>query len=125
MTNEWTHRQRAFKTAWFAKAARKQGIPEAELRAAVRDVLRGQAEDLGGGVFKKRMQRNLRRAIPVAKGRRFWIFVYIFAKSDRANIDQTELFAFRKLAALYGRKSEEDIEREIAVGALVEIHNDH
>jgi putative transcriptional regulator len=102
--SEWTHRQRVFKTAWFAKAARKERIPEAELRAAVREILRGQADDLGGGVFKKRPQRNMHRAIVVAKGRRFWVFAYLFAKKDRANIDDAELAAFKKLARCMARK---------------------
>ncbi|MEZ2416984.1 type II toxin-antitoxin system RelE/ParE family toxin [Luteibacter sp. RCC_6_2] len=122
--SEWTHRQRVFKTAWFAKAAKKERIPESELRAITREILRGQADDLGGGVFKKRLHRNMHRAIVVAKGRRFWIFTYLFAKKDRANIDDAELAAFKKLAALYGGKSEDDIECEIAAGELVEVHND-
>jgi hypothetical protein len=123
--SEWMHRQRVFKTAWFAKAARKERIPESEIRATVRDILRGQADDLGGGVFKKRLHRNMHRAIVVAKGRRFWIFAYLFAKQDRANIDDAELAAFKKLAALYSRKTEADVEREVAVGELVEVHDDH
>jgi hypothetical protein len=123
--SEWTHRHRVFKTAWFAKAARKERIPESELRAAVREILRGQADDLGGGVFKKRLHRNMHRAIVVAKGRRFWIFAYLFAKKDRANIDDAELMAFKKLAALYSQKTDDDVEREVAVGELMEVHNDH
>jgi len=123
--SEWTHRQRVFKTAWFAKVARKERISESELRGAVREILRGQADDLGGGVFKKRLHQNRHRAIVVAKGRRFWIFAYVFAKKDRANIDDTELAAFKKLAMLYSQKTDADVEREVAVGELVEIHNDH
>ena len=123
--SEWTHRQRVFKTAWFAKAARKERISESELRVAVREILRGQADDLGGGVYKKRLHRNMHRAIVVAKGRRFWIFAYLFAKKDRANIDDAELAAFKKLAALYDLKTDNDVEREVAIGELVEIHNDH
>ena len=98
--SEWTHRQRVFKTAWFAKAARKERISEPELRAAIREILRGQADDLGGGVFKKRLHRNMHRAIIVAKGRRIWVFAYLFAKKDRANIDDAELAAFKQLGML-------------------------
>jgi hypothetical protein len=46
-------------------------------------------------------------------------------KKDRANIDDAELAAFKKLAALYGLKTDNDVEREVAIGELVEIHNDH
>src|SRR5271163_4680711 len=40
---------RVFKTAWFTKAARKAHIPDEELCYAIRQVMLGQADDLGGG----------------------------------------------------------------------------
>jgi hypothetical protein len=49
---------RAFKTAWFGKACKKAHITDTELCDAVREVLLGQADDLGGGVFKKRLKEN-------------------------------------------------------------------
>ena len=64
---------RTVKTAWFAKAARKALIDEAELCAAIAEVRKGQAEDLGGGVFKKRLDKNRSRSIILAKGRHYWI----------------------------------------------------
>ncbi|MDR6643848.1 hypothetical protein J2X57_003081 [Luteibacter sp. 1214] len=78
--DEWTQGQRVFKTAWFAKMAKKHLISDSELRNAALEVMRGQADDLGGGVFKKRLNRNMHRSIVVAKGRRYWIFAYLFAK---------------------------------------------
>ncbi len=42
---------RAFKTAVFARSARKARIDDAELCEALREVMLGQADDLGGGVF--------------------------------------------------------------------------
>ena len=92
---------RLFKTTWFAKAARKARIQDDELREAVIEAIRGQADDLGGGVFKKRLNRNMHRSIILAKGGRFWIYEYLFAKKDRANIDDDELEAFRNLAKAY------------------------
>jgi hypothetical protein len=71
---------RAFKTAWFAKAARKNRISDHELCEAMREVMSGQADDLGGGVFKKRLNKNMHRSIVLAKGGRHWIFAYLFAK---------------------------------------------
>ena len=47
---------RAFKTAWFAKEARKATISDAELCRAISQVMQGQADDLGGGVYKKRLK---------------------------------------------------------------------
>ncbi len=49
---------RAFKTAWFAKAARKALIDDEELCKAIVEVMKGQADDLGGGVFKKRLDKT-------------------------------------------------------------------
>jgi hypothetical protein len=43
---------RTFKTTWFAKVARKALIKDDELCDAIREVMKGQVDDLGGGVFK-------------------------------------------------------------------------
>src|SRR5271170_5464276 len=110
---------RAFKTAWFAKAARKAAIGDEEVCEAIAEVRLGQADDLGGGVFKKRLDKNRRRSIIVAKGRRYWVYAYLFAKQDRANIDQDELRAFRKLANLYAAKTDVEIEKELKAKELV------
>jgi hypothetical protein len=71
---------RAFKTRWFAKAARKAGIDDAELCRAVGEAMKGQCDDLGGGVFKKRLNKNMHRSIILAKGKKAWVFAYLFAK---------------------------------------------
>lgn len=115
---------RVFKTAWFAKAARKNGLTDLMLWQAIEEVARGQVDDLGGGVFKKRLDRNQYRAILLAKAGSFWVYVYVFAKQDRANIDDAELSAFRKLAALYRKKTEDDLEAELSAGVLKEIKAD-
>lgn len=52
------------------------------------------------------------------------MFAYLFAKKDRANIDDDELMAFRKLAELYRRKTQAELDTEIGTGALLEICND-
>ena len=53
--------------------------------------MHGQVDDLGGGVFKKRINNNMHRAIILAKAGRFWKFEYLFAKNDRENIKAAEL----------------------------------
>lgn len=115
--------ERVFKTAWFAKAAKRARISDKALSKAIRQVAVGQADDLGGGVFKKRLNDNMHRSIVLAKAGEFWVFTYLFAKKDRANIDDEELLAFRKLAELYRRKTQADLEAEIGIGALLEIDN--
>ena len=61
--------------------------------------------DLGGGVLKQRTARagggkagGLRTIVPFRAGSRA-VFVHGFAKSERANIRDDELAAFRMLAA--------------------------
>ena len=74
---------RAFKTAWFTKAARKARIKNDELCEAIEEVRKGQADDLGGGVFKKRLNKNMHRSIILAKGGRYWIYQFLFAKRTK------------------------------------------
>lgn len=89
---------RVLETKWFAKAAAKALITERMLCDAIAAVTKGQADDLGGGVWKKRLGKNEYRSIILAKSTHFWIYTFLFAKADRANIDGKELAGFRKLA---------------------------
>ena len=114
---------RVFKTGWFSKAAHKARIRDSELCKAIGQVKLGQADDLGGGVFKKRLNDNHHRSIILAKHGEFWVFTYLFAKRDRANISDDELSAFRKLAGLYRKKAPSEIEKELEIGELEEICN--
>jgi hypothetical protein len=121
MSEPSTVRLRVFKTAWFSKAAKKAGIEDAALCAAVRQAIRGQAVDLGGGVFKKRLHENRRRAILLARGGRHWFCEYLFAKQDRDNVDDDELAAFRQLAKSYERLTESEISQLIRNRSILEI----
>jgi hypothetical protein len=115
--------ERTFKTTWFAKAARKALITDKDLCDAINEVMLGQADDLGGGVFKKRLNNNMHRSIILAKGGRYWIYQYLFAKSNRENIDDDELAEFRKLAKVYEKLTAAMVEGLMADGALKEICN--
>jgi hypothetical protein len=116
--------ERVFKTAWFSKAAKKCHIADAELCTAIRQVMLGQADDLGGGVFKKRLSKNQYRSIILAKGGRYWVYAYLFAKQDQANIKETQLSYLREYANLFAKKSELDIEKELLLKELMEICHD-
>jgi hypothetical protein len=100
---------RVFRTAWFSKAARKAAIRDHELCTAISQVAQGRCDDLGGGVFKKRLKKNDYRAIILVECDRFWVFEYLFAKSDRANIETDELVAFRKLSKVYEQLTDQQI----------------
>jgi hypothetical protein len=116
---------RIFKATWFAKAAKKARIEDTELCAAIRQVILGQADDLGGGVFKKRLNNNMHRSIILAKGDRYFVYEYLFAKKDKDNIEQDELAAFRDLAKVYARLNEEQIKQLLQDKALMEICYDN
>ncbi len=83
--------------------------------------MNGQAVDLGGGVFKKRLNENMHRSVILAKGGRYWVFQYLFAKKDRANIADDELEDFRTLAQSYATLNDEQIATLLEQGDLVEI----
>jgi hypothetical protein len=78
----------------------------------------------GSGVFKKRLRKNLYRSIIVAKGGRYWVYEYLFAKKDRANITDAELAGFRKLADGYAGLTQPQVDQLIEDDAWTELCND-
>lgn len=115
---------RAFKSAWFAKAARKAKITDAALCKAIEQVMKGQADDLGGGVYKKRLSNNQYRSIVLARGGAWWVYEFLFAKQDRANIEDDELKAFRLLAKSYAGLTGEQVAALVACKDWIEICTD-
>ena len=91
--------------AWFERFARKQRITDAALIDAVRRAERGQIDaDLGGGVIKQRVARAGQgksggyRTIILYRQEQRAFFVFGFAKSEQANIDDDEEAQFKKMA---------------------------
>ena len=123
MTGQAGSSDRVFKTAWFSKAARKAHIADDELCSAIQQVMLGQADDLGGGVYKKRLGKNMYRSIVLAKGRQLWVYEYLFAKKDRANIGDDELEGFRELAKVYTQLSAQQVDRLLREQDWFEICN--
>ena len=117
-------KNRIFKTARFLKDAKKAKIEDQVLCAAVQQVMLGQADDLGGGVFKKRLNDNQHRSIILAKGAKHWIFEFLYAKKDRDNITGDELLAFRLLAKSYAGLTEPKLKQLLAANDLQEICHD-
>lgn len=70
------------------------------------------------------MGKNRYRALLLAKGRRHWIYAYLFAKKDRANIDEDELDAFRRLAKNYATLTDPQIADLVRDGEFTEICHD-
>jgi hypothetical protein len=112
---------RIFKAKAFAAAAKKAGISDQALIDALSEVMKGQADDLGGGVWKKRLNENRHRSIVLAKGRHYWVYQFLFAKKDQSNITKNELSAFRQLAKAYEGLSGEQIQTLVDRKEFVEI----
>jgi hypothetical protein len=91
-----------FKYPRFNRFASKEGVTDAELQEMVNQLEVKQADaDLGGGVYKVRLARSGEgksagyRVIVYFKDKFRTFFVYGFTKSDRDNIDEKELKAFK------------------------------
>lgn len=118
-------RVRTFKTKWFVKAAQAHNVADSELCQAIQCVRCGQAENLGGGIYKRRLSCQRDRAIILAKGGANWIYTYLFAKQDRTNINDKELSQFKELAKHYAELTDDAINKLLSNKALVEICHDH
>jgi hypothetical protein len=81
----------------------------------------GQADDLGGGVFKKRLNDNRHRSIIVAKGGRYWVYAFLFAKQDCANISPDEPVAFKRLAVAYAQMTASEVNTALRNNDVLEI----
>jgi hypothetical protein len=96
---------RIYKSRWFHRFASKEGIADAVLREAIARAEKGQIDaGLGGEVIKQRISRpgqgkskGYRTIILFRRGARAF-FVYGFAKSQRANIDDDEKAQFKEAA---------------------------
>lgn len=120
-----------YKTRWFDRWARKQGVSGASLCEAVREMADGLFEaDLGGGLLKKRIARprqgksgGFRTLVATNKGDR-WIFVFAFAKNVRSNINRTEEEALKRLAAHMLSLPRQALDKAQQAGELIEV-DDH
>lgn len=116
---------RVFKTASFAKSARKDGVTDKELCKAIEEVINGQyAADLGGGVYKKRLNKNMHRSIILSKCGKRWVYEYLFAKNERDNIDDDEEQAYKLLAKSYAKLTDAQLQKMVAEKNLLEICHD-
>jgi hypothetical protein len=111
--------------------AAKEGLNDANLRAAVDEMQRGLVDaDLGGCVFKKRVALPGRgksgsvRTLLAFKQGHYAFFVYGFAKSVRANIFDTELKALRRLADELLSYGDVRIEKALGAKELIEVVTD-
>jgi hypothetical protein len=119
---------RVFKTRWFQRFARKEKIGDAVLLDSIARAEKGQVDaDLGGGVIKQRIARpgqgksgGYRTIVLFKQGQRA-VFIYGFAKSERANIDTDEEKQFKDAARHVLRLTEKQIAELVKEGDFVEV----
>lgn len=121
---------RAFKTKGFHRWAGKEGIPDAVLFQAAREIVAGNVEaSLGHHLFKKRIARagqGKSSGFRVIVGYRSpnsdrIFFVYGFPKNVRANITALEKEALAKAAKTYLEAQEPIIATMLAKATLFEL----
>jgi hypothetical protein len=122
---------RIFKSRWFQRFARKEGIADALLCEAVERGEKGQIDaDLGGHVIKQRIARlgqgkskGYRTIILFQRGARAF-FVYGFAKSHRANIDDDEQEQFKEAAKHVLALTEKQLAELLNRGDFIEVKSE-
>ncbi len=118
---------RIFKTKWFVRFARDERISDDSLRHAIERAERGLVDsDLGGGIVKQRVartgqgrSRGYRLLVAYRAGDRA-VFLYGFAKKERANIGDDELATLREIAAAWLEADADRLESAIQEGVLQE-----
>jgi hypothetical protein len=122
---------RILKSRWFQRFARKEGIADAVLHDAVARAEKGQIDaDLGGDVIKQRISRlgqgrskGYRTIVLFRRGTRAF-FVYGFAKSRQANIDDDEKKQFREAAKHVLALTEKQLAELVERGDFVEVRSE-
>jgi hypothetical protein len=119
---------RVFKTRWFQRFARKEKIGDTLLLEAVERAEKGLVDaDLGGGVIKQRIARPGQgksggyRAIVLFRQGKHAVFMYGFAKSERANIGADEEKQFKEAARYVLRLTEKQLAELVKEGDFVEV----
>ncbi|MDH2343810.1 type II toxin-antitoxin system RelE/ParE family toxin [Bradyrhizobium sp. SSUT77] len=120
---------RILKTKTLARFARQNRIPDASLIMAIERATRGLIDaDLGGRIIKQRVARpgegkrgGFRLLIGFGSERS--VFLFGFAKSERENIDDTELTTLREIAASFLTASDAKIGQALRDGTLIEVQD--
>jgi hypothetical protein len=119
---------RAYKTRRFGRWSRDENIAESVLCDAAREVVAHKVDaDLGGYLFKKRVARpgsgksgGYRTIVGYRKGRSDRVlFLYGFAKNERANITDREAEALSIAARDFIEATDEQVAKLIGDGGIV------
>ena len=112
----------------FARFARAEDIDDGSLAEAVERAARGLIDaDLGGGLIKQRVARKGRgrrggyRVMVAFRAADFAVFLFGFAKSAQANLDDRQLNMLRGFAAAWLAADAKTIRQALEQGELVEV----
>lgn len=121
---------RVFKNKWFNRWARRENISDTILLNAAADIATGKVDaDLGGCLFKKRIARagggkrgGYRTIVGYKKPKTDRIiFLYAFAKSEKANISLREESALSLVADAFVSATDRQVNELIANGSIWEV----
>ena len=120
-----------YKTKSFARFQRRERIADRSLVNAIRDAESGLVDaDLGGGIIKQRVARPEQgkrggfRTVIAHRRKERAVFLFGFAKSDRANIDNDELEEWRRIGRLYLGLDERTIGKAVTSEEVIEVRDD-
>ena len=119
---------RILKFRLFHQWAKKERISNSSLKKAIDEIENGLFDaNLGNGLYKKRVARKGQgkrdgyRTILTFKEKNRSIFMYGYAKNDRANINDKEKEVYKKLAAYYLSITDIKLDLLINNGELFEV----
>jgi hypothetical protein len=117
-----------FKNTVFHEWAIEQKLEDSVLIKIAEEVEQDLYEaNLGGGVYKKRApiagrgKRGGARVIIAFKLNKITLFMYGFTKKEKDNVTMKEKEALKALAKTYFGYSEEQLEKAVKSGKLIEI----
>lgn len=97
-----------FKTKWFARFARREGIGDGALREAIAQAEQGLIDaKLGGDLIKQRVARSGEgksggyRTLIAFRVKNRAVFLYGFAKNERENVKDDELTTLKEIAGAW------------------------
>ena len=117
-----------YKLKTFARFARSQNIADQSLTEAIERAAKGLVDaDLGGGLIKQRIARKGQgrsggyRMMIAFRSADFSVFLFGFAKSDEANVDDKQLAFLRGLTATWLSADATKIKAAVEQGFLMEV----